>query len=347
MRGTKTRDALLWVKYLDQMLGTWGDDAEVLFIQHQWPVWGNERVRQFITDYRDVLKFIHDRILHLANRGYTLAEMGEAVTLPPVLAKPWATRDYYGTVSHNARAVYNYYLGFFSGNPAELNPLTPTAAAPRYVELMGGVDAVVGHARAAFESGEYRWAAQLLQHAVYANPDCAQARCLQADAFEQLGYQSEAGTWRNFYLVGAKELREGVPDPCMRGPSPSGLSGSVPLDAVFDYLGIAMDSDRAAGISLTVNVDVTDTGEKRSLVLNRQVLNASGRMAEEPDVTVSGDHAAVTGLLLSDDPAQALDTVSVAGHVDVLMSLLALRTAFPFFFPVVTRPRETSPQRYR
>lgn len=340
LRGAKTRDALLWVKYLNEMLDLWCEDAEVLFLQHQWPVWGNDRIRQFVTDYRDVLKFIHDRTLHLANRGHTMAEIGEDVVLPEELAKLWATRDYYGTVSHNARSVYNYYLGYFSGNPAELNPLTPTDSAPRYVELMGGAAAVVRHAQAAYDDGDYRWVAQLLQHVVYANPDNTEARYLQADAFEQLGYQCEAGTWRNFYHVGANELREGEPQLDMR-TDPSDLSTELPLDAAFDYLGIAIDSDRAAGMSITVNVHTLDTGEHRCLVLNRQVLNAPLRPVAKPDAALTGNRADVCALLLSDVPQRTLaqSAVHVDGDSAGLLALLSLRTSFPFWFPIVTRPK--------
>ncbi|CAN5723854.1 alkyl sulfatase YjcS [soil metagenome] len=340
LRGTKTRDALLWVRYLGEVLDRWCDDAEVMFIQHQWPVWGNVQVRRFLTDYRDVLKFIHDRTLHLANRGHTLAEMGDLVELPPELATLWATRGHYGTVSHNARAVYNFYLGYFSGNPAELDPLPPTSAAPRYVALMGGDTAVLDHARLAYDDGEYRWAAELLQHLVYADPDNTEARHLQADAFEQLGYQSEAGTWRNFYHVGAKELREGVPDLGLFGPTPDALSPDVPLDIVLDYLGIAIDSDRAAGMAVTVNLDATDTGEQRGLVLRRQVLTAAPRPSLEPDASVIGDRADVCAFLLGDDPEKLLTTgqVRIDGDTDAVLRLLSLRTRFPLFFPIVTRP---------
>lgn len=340
LRGSKTRDTLLWVKYLNDVLERWCDDAEVLFIQHQWPVWGNAEIVKFITDYRDVLKFIHDRTLHLANKGHTMAEIGEDVTLPAELAALWATREYYGTVSHNARGVYNYYLGYFSGNPAELNPLPPRSSAPRYVEAMGGADAVVARARAAYEEGEYRWAAQLLQHAVYADPADTQARHLQADAFEQLGYQAEAGTWRNFYHVGAKELREGEPQLEMSGPDPTRLSASVPLDAAFDYLGIALDSDRADGKSITINIHAHDIGEHRSLVLRRQVLNAPGRPDPHPDATLSGSLADLCSLLLGNDPEARLGEgrVGITGDRDKVIELLSLRTDFPLWFPIVTRP---------
>lgn len=342
LRGSKTRDALLWVRYLGEVLDRWGDDAEILFIQHQWPVWGNTEVHEFITDYRDVLKFIHDRTLHLANKGHTLAEVGDDVVLPPELAALWATREYYGTVSHNARGVYNYYLGYFGGNPAELNPLPPRSSAPRYVDLMGGADGVVAHAQRAFHAGEYRWAAELLQHLVYAQPDHRDARLLQADTFEQLGYQAEAGTWRNFYHMGAKELREGTPALDMTGPDPLRLSSTLPLDAVLDYLGITIDSDRAAGMTLTVNIDVEDTGERRTLVLARQVLNTRANPDPAPDVAISADLADLCALLLGEDPRKILEnnTIRAHGNVEGLLQLLSLRERFPLWFPIVTRPIE-------
>ena len=277
LRGAKTRDVCKWVKYLNQTLAMWGDQAEVLYAPHHWPVWGNAAITEHIEKYRDVFKFIHDRSLHLANSGYTMPEIGDAVQLPAALAGNWATRGYYGTVSHNSRAVYNFYLGYFSGNPAELNPLPPVHAAPRYVELMGGVDKIMAAAKEAYDAGEYRWVAQLLQHVVYAQPDNKAARDLQADALEQLAYQSEAATWRNFYTVGARELREGVPEvEVAAGTSPDFVK-NIPLEMVCDYIGIALDTVKAGDKVIRINFEIDDTSEKRSLVLQNGVVNSRAK----------------------------------------------------------------------
>ena len=245
LRGAKTRDISKWVKYLNQTLDMWGDQADLLYAPHHWPIWGNAAIVKHIENYRDAFKFIHDRSLHLANNGFTLPQLADMVKLPPELAENWATRSYYGTVSHDARAVYNFYLGYFSANPAELNPLPPPEAAPRYVELMGGADKVLAAAQRAYDTGDYRWTAQLLEHLVYAEPANQQARYLQADAFEQLGYQAEAATWRNFYFVGAAELRRGVPITCVDVTNADYLVPNISLELTCDYVGITVDSDKA------------------------------------------------------------------------------------------------------
>lgn len=305
-----------------------------------WPTWGNAEIRRHIEGYRDAFKFIHDRALHLANSGYTMPEIGEMVRLPPELDRNWATRGYYGTVSHDARAVYNFYLGYFSANPAELDPLPPVQAAPRYVELMGGPEAILAKARQAFEAGEYRWAAQLLQHLVYAQPDNQAARGLQADAFEQLAYQSEAATWRNFYVVGAKELWEGVPNVEVAiGTSPD-LVRNLPLDMVFDYLGIAIDSTKAAGKTITINFEVEGTGERRSLTLKDSVVNGHARPSPSPGLTLKGPAPALNAVLMRGDPLAAMRSggVSATGRTEALADLLGMVTKFPYWFPIVTRP---------
>ena len=340
LRGAKTRDVAKWVSYLNQTLEKWGDVAEVLFAPHMWPIWGNADIRTHIENYRDTFKFIHDRSLHLANQGYTLPEIGDMVVLPEALQKNWATRGYYGTVSHNARAVYNFYLGYFTGNPAELNPLPPVEAAPRYVEMMGGADVIVTKARQAYDKGEYRWVAQLLEHLVYAQPDNQAARNLLADAFEQMSYQTEAATWRNIYVVGAKELREGAPKlQSSRGAS-ADMIRNLPLTMVFDYLAIALDSDKATGKNISINFE-TDNKEKHNLRLHNSVLNAISGHAQTADLTVSGPVAAINALLMGGDPKKVLESgkVKTNGKAEALGDLLSMVTKFDLWFPVVTRPR--------
>lgn len=340
LRGAKTRDVSKWVKYLNQTLDMWGNDAEVLYAPHMWPVWGNAEIRAHIENYRDAFKFIHDRALHLANSGHTMPEIGEMVRMSPELAKHWATRGYYGTVSHNARAVYNFYLGYFSGNPAELNPLSPVAAAPRYVEMMGGADAILAQARRAYDAGEYRWVAQLLLHLVYAQPDNNAARHLQADAFEQLAYQAEAATWRNFYLVGAKELRQGVPDLDFAIAASPELTKHIPLAMTCDYIGIAVDSAMAGDKVIKLNFEVVGTGEKRALVLRNGVVNSRATPLDDPDLTLKGTGAALNALIFGGDPGAVLarGEVTATGRTEALAELAALVTKFKLLFPIVTRP---------
>lgn len=341
LRGAKTRDSSKWVRYLNQTLEMWGDQAEVLYAPHHWPKWGNTAIRQHIENYRDAFKYIHDRSLHLANAGYTLPEIGEMVQYPPELARNWATRGYYGTVSHDARAVYNFYLGYFSENPAELEPLPPIQAAPRYVELMGGADVVMNHAQKAYDSGDYRWAAQLLQHVVYAQPDNQAAKFLQADAFEQLGYQAEAATWRDIYFTGANELRVGTPTQDPSVASSADLTSNLPLEMAFAYLGIQLDDAKTAGKALTINFEVEGTGERYALVLKNRVLNHSAKPAASPDLTVKGTREAIVLALMNGKPDEAIaqGAVKVEGRAAALSELFALTTRPKFWFPIVTRPK--------
>jgi alkyl sulfatase BDS1-like metallo-beta-lactamase superfamily hydrolase len=341
LRGAKTRDTARWVKYLNQTLDMWGDKAEVLYAPHHWPTWGNAAIVEHIENYRDAFKFIHDRSMHLANNGYTMPQIGDMVKLPEVLAKNWATRGYYGTVSHDARAVYNFYLGYFSANPAELNPLPPPEAAPRYVEMMGGANAILAKARIAYDAGEYRWVAQLLEHVVYAEPGSQEARDLQADAFEQLGYQAEAATWRNFYFVGAYELRNGIPNAPADVTDAAYLVPNITLELTCQYVGITLDSDKAAGQVIKINFDVPGALEQRSLVLKNSVVNSRAKWDPNPDVTLKGSAPDINAVLLSGDPkvakaALASGKITATGNADALLNLLGMTTKFDFWFPIVT-----------
>ncbi|MDZ7686677.1 MAG: alkyl sulfatase dimerization domain-containing protein [Gammaproteobacteria bacterium] len=210
-RGAQVRDALAWARQINEAIDLFGHRLEIEFASHHWPIWGRERVIDYLKKQRDLYQYIHDQTLRLANHGYVKEEIAEALELPDSLGREFYNRDYYGTVHHNARAVYVKYLGFFDGNPAHLYPLPPAESARRYVDFMGGADAIVDRARDSFEEGDYRWVAEVVNHVVMADPEHAEARALLADTCEQLGYQSESGPWRNFFLSGALELRHGLP----------------------------------------------------------------------------------------------------------------------------------------
>lgn len=352
LRGAKTRDMSKWVRYLNQTLDLWGDKAEILYAPHHWPISGKEAIVAHIENYRDAFKFIHDRSLHLANKGYTLQQLGEAVKLPDALAKNWSTRGYYGTVSHSARAVYNFYLGFFVANPADLNPLTPPEAAPRYVALMGGAGPVLKAAQKAYDAGDYRWTAQLLLHLVYTDPNNQEARNLQADAFEQLGYQSEAATWRNFYFVGAYELRNGVPTTPVDVTNAAYLVPNLTLELTCNYVGIAFEADSnnadaVIKINLDVPEDTTKSGEppklkeQRSLVLKNRVINSRATPVNNPDLTLTGSVTDLNAVLLSGDPKTAEELlkkldIKTVGYVQALLDLLGMMSKPEFWFPIIT-----------
>ncbi|HDS1754450.1 alkyl sulfatase dimerization domain-containing protein [Pseudomonas sp. M5] len=273
LRGAQVRDAKVWAHYLDQSLLRYGDQAEVVFAQHHWPTWGGAAIREYLADQRDMYAFLDSQTLRLLNRGLTPTEIAaELTSLPPRLASKWYSRDYYGSLSHNVRAVYQRYMGFYDGNPATLNPLPPSEAGQRYVAALGGSERVLTLAREAYGKGDYRWVAELTRHLVFAQPDNSAARDLQADALEQLGYQSENATWRNAYLTGAQELRNGVAAGASKGGSADDLVRALTPTLFFDYLGVRVDAAKAAEQDLTINWRFTDLNEDYALTLRNGVL---------------------------------------------------------------------------
>jgi len=284
LRGAKTRDTAKWTDYLNETLDKWGSQAEVLFMPHTWPVWGNQHINDYIGKYRDTIKYIHDQTLHLANQGYTMNEIGNMIHLPETLDKNWASRGYYGSVSHNARAVYNFYLGYYDGNPANLNPYGQVDMGKRYVKALGGSAHAINLAREAYNQGDYRWASELLKQVIAANPGDQVAKNLQADTFEQLGYQAESATWRGFYLTGAKELREGAKKiEHASTASPDTIKGMT-VEMLLDYMAVRLNSEKAAGKSISLNFNLSDN-DNLNLSLNNSVLNY--RKVLQPKVDAS------------------------------------------------------------
>lgn len=244
LRGAKVRDALAWSKFIDSTLTRFGDTARVIFASHHWPVWGSENISRLLTTQRDLYRYIHDQSMRMANQGSTPIEIAANITLPQSLDTVWANRGYYGTLSHNSKSVYNYYLGWYDGNPANLNPLTPQEAGTKYVEFMGGRNVTFEKAHESTKRGEYRWAAMVLNHLVFAYPDDTNARYLLADVYEQLGYQSESGPWRNFYLTGAEELRAPKLHTKIPNTYPSNeVMDVMPLEQYLDFLAIHLVPD--------------------------------------------------------------------------------------------------------
>ena len=301
-RGAQVRDALNWSKYLGQTIDMFAADSDVLFAQHHWPTWGAEEIGEFLASHRDMYRYLHDQTLRLANRGLTATEIAAQVTLPPSLQGTWACREGYGTTSFNVRAVYQRYLGFFDANPARLDPLPPQEAALGYVALAGGLEELMAEARAAHEHGEYRWAAELASHAVFAEPDSSAARELAAESLEQLGYQAESPIWRNFYLVGAKELREGPPQ---RGGerrlASADVARSLPLEQVWDAIGARLDGPRAWASRIAIAWDFTDTAERWTVRVQNGALSASpGELDPEAQAKVTLTRAALDAIVLGE-----------------------------------------------
>ncbi|EJG2168203.1 MBL fold metallo-hydrolase [Citrobacter freundii 47N] len=338
LRGAKTRDTSKWTEYLNETLDMWGSQAEVLFMPHTWPVWGNQHINDYIGKYRDTIKYIHDQTLNMANQGYTMNEIGNMIQLPPTLANNWASRGYYGSVSHDARAVYNFYLGYFDGNPANLDPYGQTDMGKRYVKALGGAKQTIELAQEAYDKGDYRWTSELLKHVISAEPDNQAAKNLQANAFEQLGYQAESATWRGFYLTGAKELREGVRK-FTHGTtnSPDTING-MSVEMLLDYMAVRLDSEKASGKHISLNFNL-DKGENLNLTLNNSVLNH--RQALQPDADTSfyisrtDLHDVLTGQVKMSDLVHA-KKVKVIGKAAKLDEVIAMLDQFDLWVNVVT-----------
>jgi alkyl sulfatase BDS1-like metallo-beta-lactamase superfamily hydrolase len=340
-RGALVRDALNWSKYLGEAAELFGADTDVMFAQHHWPRWGKERVVRFLRSHRDMYRYLHDQTLRLANRGLTPMEIAAEVVLPPSLARGWSCRGYYGTVSHNVRAVYQRYLGFFDGNPAHLDPLPPEEAARHYVQLAGGMDSLLSQARVAFEQGEYRWVAEICSHAVFADPDCGAALDLQAEALEQLGYQSESAVWRNLYLVGAKESREGPPRvPGGRRVASADVARALSIEQLWDALGVRLDGPRAWEVRIVTAWDFTDVGELWSVsVENGALSSVKGRLAGDAHATVTLTRAAFNAMLLGDGDLGELfasGAIAVEGDGAKLGEMLGLLDEGDPAFAIVT-----------
>ncbi len=286
LRGAQVRDALKWSGYIDEMIELYGS-AQVYFGSHHWPIWGTARIRDFLEKQRDTYKFIHDQTVRLALLGATPGEIAETLELPESLRPSFANRGYYGTLKHNARAVYQRYFGWYDGNPAHLDPLPPEESAGRYVELMGGAEQVLAAAQAAAGRGEYRWAAQLLNHLVFAQPENDEAREALARAYDQLGYQAESGPWRDVYLTGAWELRHGAPEEGFDQSRMFDLARQAPVERFLDAMGARLNADDAEGREMKINMVFTDAGKSFVLELKSSVLHyREGDPDPEADATL-------------------------------------------------------------
>jgi len=286
LRGAKVRDSLLWGHYLDEALEH-AADADVFFGQHNWPVWGRARIQEFITKQRDVYLFTHDQTVRLMNTGYTPREIADKVKLPKSLESYFGARGYYGDLRHNVKAVYQYYLGFYDGNPANLNLLPPQESARHYVELIGGADKATAAAQAAFDKGEYRWAAELLNHVVYAAPEHRAAKELLARTYEQMGFMSESAIWRNSYLTAAHELRHGTPsNGSIRAKSMDVLE-NAPIEYLLEAMSANLDGTAAEDKNWKINLVLSDTGESFVLWIENAVLHhRAARPADDANATL-------------------------------------------------------------
>ncbi len=339
LRGAKVRDALKWSSYIDEALTAFAD-AEVVFASHHWPVWTREHVRAYLGRQRDVYRYLHDQTLRLANNGATPREIAEQLELPESLRSVFAVRGYYGTVRHNAKAVYQNYFGWYDGNPANLDPLPPVEVATKYVAAMGGAAAVRRTAQQAFDAGDYRWTATLLDHAVFADPNDGEAKALLARTYDQLGYQAESGPWRDVYLSGATELRHGVSGSALNLAAAADLLREVPPVQFLVSMAARLNGPAADGQTTTVNFVFTDVGESFVLTLENAVLH---HRRTEPDpaavATVRLTRALLVRLVTGQAGLRELvfsDELSVDGSRLALVSFLRLFDTPKGDFPIVT-----------
>jgi alkyl sulfatase BDS1-like metallo-beta-lactamase superfamily hydrolase len=341
LRGAQVRDALMWSKYIDQSLELYADECDVLFASHHWPRWGGAELSQYLASQRDAYRYVHDQTLRLANHGLTMNEIAEELEMPEGLAHEFFNRGYYGTISHNAKAVYQRYLGWFDGNPAHLNPHPPVEAAKRYVTYMGGAENVLARARASFVEGDYRWVVEVVNHVVFADPANVTARLLQADALEQLGYRSESGPWRDFYLSGAMELRsngtvlKGLPDNALG----SGVVGSMTPELLLDLIGVRLNGPRCVDFEIEIELVITDRGDERwSCGVRNGVLHARRNARNSGSVGVISSLSAFAIFATGSknfDELLARDDFEVAGDVSRLREFVEKLDVFEFGFEIV------------
>ena len=345
-RGAQVRDALAWANQINESIDLFGSKLEVQFASHHWPTWGQEEAVEYLKTQRDLYKYIHDQTLRLANHGFTKEEIAEQLALPDSLARNFSNRDYYGTLSHNVKAVYVKYLGYFNGNPATLNPLPQADAAKRYLDYMGGAEAVIIKARNSFEEGDYRWVAEVMNHVVMADPDSIPARALLADTYEQLGYQAESGPWRNFYLYGAFELRHSVPQR-NSGKMSKNMVRGIPLENIFQALAVRLNGPKAAGKCYVFNLNFTDLGEPWVMQVENAVFNAF-RNRQDPDPTAMLSLSSLDFKQMMTGRANAAGLISngrlvLEGDGAKLVEFSTLLDKFDRNFPIVT-PRNAENQ---
>jgi alkyl sulfatase BDS1-like metallo-beta-lactamase superfamily hydrolase len=338
-RGALVRDPRIWAHYLDEAIELFGADSEVLFSGHHWACWGSDQIVDLLEKQRDLYTYLHDQTLRLLNKGHTGPEIAELIELPPSLANEWHCREFYGSVSHNAKAVYQRYIGWFDGNPAHLWEHPPVEQARRYVEFMGGSEGLLAKAQSSFEQGDYRWVAEVVNHVVFAEPENEDARNLQAEALERLGYGAENATWRNFFLMGAKELREGISG-TPTAAAPPDIVANLSVGQLLDAMAIRLDGPRAWGSHLRIDWVIADPDEEHALTVHRGVLrHRPGRHEQAAGAALLLDRAALDQLLLKTADIAALaesGRLRVEGDGEKIGELLGLLDEPDPGFAIVT-----------
>jgi alkyl sulfatase BDS1-like metallo-beta-lactamase superfamily hydrolase len=343
IRGALVRNALNWSKYINESIEMFAAQTNILFTSHNWPTWGTSDVREFLILQRDLYKWMHDQTMRHANHGMTAVEIADLLELPEEFQAHEHTRGFYGDLVHNVKAVYQRYLSWYDGNPANLNKLPPVEAGKRYVALAGGIDALLASARKSFDAGDYRWVAEVVNHAVFADPSNADARNLQADVLEQLGYQAESSTFRNAYLMGAQELRKGPPPPTSTHVRARSLIRAMTIEQVFDVLSMRVISEKIGGLSHCVNWTFTDMAgtPDHQWVLglsNRTMYSTQGRHENAAEATITISRALLLEIIAQVTTFMdelAAGTVTIEGDAAVLLNIFGNLDTFATGFAIV------------
>lgn len=337
LRGAEVRDANAWAQYIMEAKAQFGEEAEVVFQSHNWPHWGNDVINEYLLNTASVYKYIYSQTLQYLNEGYTSTEIANMISLPADLEKIWYTRQYYGTLEHNVKAVYQKYMGWYDANPIHLDELEPSEYAKKMVEYLGDTDDVLAKAKEDFDKGEYQWVAQITNTIVYAEPDNENARCLCADALEQLGYQAESGAWRNAYLTAAYELRHGTDDyPQTIAGGTGATAFGMSTETMLDYLGICLDAKKIEDQNLTLLLQITDEDSQYLVQINHGVLLYSKNTQNaEADVTIKTKRVGILGIARGSSELLDANFESVEGDKDVIETLTGNLAEFPPYFNII------------
>lgn len=336
LRGAQVRDGNAWAEYIMEAVSRYGTKVETVFQSHNWPHWENAKIRKYMVDTAAVYKFINDQTLMYLNQGLTENEIANKIKLPAELEKNWYTRQYYGTVAHNAKAVYQRFMGWYDANPVHLGALDPSESAKKYVEYLGDTGAVLKKAKEDFDKGEYQWVAEITNVLVYADPENKEARYLCADALEQLGYQAESGAWRNAYLAAAYELRNGTGSyPQVSSIGAGTTAQGMDAQTMLDYMGIMLDTEKLADTSFTIRLKLTD-GEDYFLKLHHGVLlYYKDDGTAEADLTLSTVRTGILAIANSDQENIAKLVTTESGDMTLFEDLCTSMTTPELYFNII------------
>lgn len=339
LRGAQVRDALAWSKYIGRALYLYGQEAEVMFASHHWPRWGNERIQEVLRAQRDAYAHLNNQVLHYANQGVTINQIHNVYEVPPSLEAEWYARGYHGSPEHNSRAVINRYIGYWDANPTTLIPLSPEDSAPLYVEMMGGAEKIMVRGKELHDQGKYRYAQEILDKLVWAEPENQAAKDLLADVFEQIGYQQENPGLRNSFLAAALELRSGIPEGASPDSSGPDMIQAMSTELFLDFIGIRIDSKKAQDLEFAINLITPDNGQKFAIELaNATLTNVEGFLNKNPDLTITIDRADLEEIMVGKKSfATAIEdgTAKTEGNIDVIAQLAKSLVTFEIGFEIM------------